>query len=131
MRAEHEAVAGTSDVKDDDSPRTVTGARRHEGGRRGRHLHVIGPDPTAWTPRSRGRLLFRYLLLSDLLATFVAFGMAETYLVAQGTDLTPWRFLNYAALAAVLTALMGAHGLYRRNELRADHTTPDDLRELA
>src|SRR4051794_13003859 len=130
MRAERGNVAADSDVREDYSPRTSERARRHEGERRDRHLHVIGPDPTTWSPRSRGRLLFRYLLLSDLAATFVAFALAETYLLVSGAAVTPWRLLHYAGIATVLTALMAAHGLYRRNELRADHTTPDDMREM-
>jgi exopolysaccharide biosynthesis polyprenyl glycosylphosphotransferase len=84
-----------------------------------------GPPPER--ARQRGWLIRRCLLLSDVLAMVASFWLAELLVTDSMVDRGEASALVYPAVGLVILLLLTAHGLYGRDEFRADHTTTDDL----
>jgi exopolysaccharide biosynthesis polyprenyl glycosylphosphotransferase len=82
-------------------------------------------------PKRRGWLVRRTLVLADVIGLTVAFLLAQ-WLTFHG-DLEPghWtrtaELLFFVLLLPLWVALANAYGLYKRDEERTDHSTPDDV----
>ncbi len=79
----------------------------------------------------RGRFLRRVLILADVVALLAAFAAVEGYAVLPaGNHTLVDRAAIFAVVALGALVVMALHGLYGQDELRADHTTTDDLAPL-
>jgi exopolysaccharide biosynthesis polyprenyl glycosylphosphotransferase len=82
------------------------------------------------SPRRRGWLVRRTLLLADVVGLAVAFLMADAIFGSRGgSDAVSLRaeFLLFFATLPAWVVLAKLHGLYEHDEERADHSTTDDV----
>ena len=82
------------------------------------------------SPRRRGWLVRRTLLVADLVGLILAFVVADALLGSRGGSDDVSLKAEYALFFATLPAwvlLAKLHGLYERDEERADHSTIDDV----
>jgi exopolysaccharide biosynthesis polyprenyl glycosylphosphotransferase len=77
--------------------------------------------------RQRGWLIRRCLVLSDVAALALSYWLAEHTVDDSVVDRGDSSALVYLAAGLLVLTLLTAHGLYGRDEFRADHTTTDDL----
>ena len=122
--------AGTVALERRDAPRTSLRARvprrRQQTPDRGSARRTGPPHDD---PRSggRGALVRRALLGADVSALLLTFACVE--LLGRSTlhlELG-YRVLGYAVAGVGVLLALALYGLYGRDEVRADHTTPDDV----
>jgi len=82
------------------------------------------PQPAV---RRRSQLVRRSLVVADLPALLGVFAVAELYVLAPARGADGDRIGIYLGFALVTLAFLGLHGLYSRDDVRADHTTVDDV----
>ncbi len=80
--------------------------------------------------RRRGRLIRRLLTAGDLFAMLACVALIESLQMAAEVPAAE-RASLYAAAALGLLGILGVAGLYGADEVRADHTTPDDIPAIA
>jgi exopolysaccharide biosynthesis polyprenyl glycosylphosphotransferase len=87
-----------------------------------RTVEILERRRTTAIVRRRGWLVRRTLMLADVLGLAVAFLAVESLRGPASADLIPF-------LVVVAAWILGAtvYGLYAQDEVRADHTTVDDL----
>ena len=88
---------------------------------------TIAAAPDSLPARSRGWLVRRALIVSDLVACCLVFLMVDAWTGFGGARID---LVDGAAAASVPLGLLGlfaAYGLYRNDEFAADHTTADEL----
>jgi exopolysaccharide biosynthesis polyprenyl glycosylphosphotransferase len=79
-------------------------------------------------PKGRGWLMRRMLLAADVLGLVLAFvASVSLFDEAGGTVSTSLEYLVFFATLPGWVVLAKLHGLYDRDEERADHTTVDDV----
>src|SRR5438876_9734982 len=82
------------------------------------------------TPRGRGWLVRRMLLLADVVGLAVAFLLADLMFGSHGGAgrfSVHVEFLIFFVTLPAWIVLAKLHGLYERDEERADHSTIDDV----
>jgi exopolysaccharide biosynthesis polyprenyl glycosylphosphotransferase len=90
-------------------------------------LRVVERRATPERARRRGWLVRRMLLFSDVIAITAAILLAEAWVELSVVDVGDAPPSLYVAAGLGVLVLLAAHGLYGRDEFRADHTTVDDL----
>ena len=95
-----------------------------------RTLEILERRRRTSLPRGRGWLVRRMLLLADITGLSAAFTAAALAVGSSGVhDVLDTRleFLLFFATLPGWVVLAKLHGLYERDEERADHTTVDDV----
>ena len=75
----------------------------------------------------RGRLVSRGLILADLLGLTLAYLIATHHWGRNGSFGSPRELVLFAASLPCWAVVANLHGLYRRDEERAEHCTTDDI----
>ena len=78
----------------------------------------------------RGRLIRRSLISADLVALIAVYAIVEMVVLEPVRGADPKRIAFYAGFGAALLGIMALHGLYGRDEVRADHSTIDDFASI-
>jgi exopolysaccharide biosynthesis polyprenyl glycosylphosphotransferase len=88
-----------------------------------RTLEILERRRRTAIPKGRGWLMRRMLLVADLVGLAIAFAVAAVFFGASSR----FEFLAFFATLPVWVVLAKLHGLYDRDEERANHTTVDDV----
>jgi exopolysaccharide biosynthesis polyprenyl glycosylphosphotransferase len=75
----------------------------------------------------RGRLVSRWLILADLIGLTLAYLIATQHWGQNGSFGSTRELALFAASLPCWVLVAKLHGLYRRDEERADHSTTDDI----
>jgi len=93
-------------------------------------LQVVERRAAPPAVRHRGRHLRHALLVGDVASLLICFALIDLVVGWSFAAPATTRVLTYGVLGLGLLALLACCGLYGRDEVGADHTTPDDLPTL-